>query len=80
MSRLVVALCLILFSVQPSHSQANKPRPKTVKRVMSVAELHDVARSVTVGIDELTQQGEVRHLGSGVWLTEEIVATCWLVA
>jgi S1-C subfamily serine protease len=65
---------------QPGFAQQQHQQEQT-KGTLSVAEVHDVARRVSVLIAERNEQvpGGTRHVGSGVWLAEGYVATCWHV-
>jgi S1-C subfamily serine protease len=86
-----LALLLVIFSArcsgfaQQQHQQ--KPIPGGHKadlgvaqgKPLSVAEVHDIARRVAVLIAERQPNGDTRHVGSGVWLAEGLVATCWHV-
>jgi len=62
---------------QKDGASLRRAQPKT----LSVPEVHDVARRVSVLIAERNDQvpGGTRHVGSGVWLAEGFVATCWHV-
>jgi len=61
-----------------SPSATAKKRQRT--QILSVAQLHEVARTVSVEVSERIQEAPgYRHLGSGVWLAEGFVATCWHV-
>lgn len=72
---LPLVVFLGLYSAFAQHQHQKKPITKT----LSVAEIHDVARRVSVLIVERKEQGGTRNVGSGVWLAEGFVATCWHV-
>jgi S1-C subfamily serine protease len=82
---LVLALSFDAMS-QTAKGQAPHKSGTTKKdsqaKSLSGTELHNEARRVSVLIAERTfgEPGSgTRHLGSGVWLAEGIVATCWHV-
>jgi S1-C subfamily serine protease len=60
------------------HSTTKKLAPT---KTLSLPDLHDVARRVSVLLSERTPEadGGTRNIGSGVWLAEGILATCWHV-
>ena len=66
MVRLVMSLLFVLYVCGLCVGQRQTPSK-------SIAQVHDIARTVTVSID--TDTGH----GSGVWLDEGIVVTCWHV-
>jgi S1-C subfamily serine protease len=74
--------CLVLLSTAPLLLAQASPAPvkaKSPSTVLSGEEIHDTARSVAVLVTERTPDGDTRHLGSGVWVKEGLVATCWHV-
>jgi S1-C subfamily serine protease len=86
MYRALTSFFVVLFSIQAANPQtdsmAAQPHKVVAKghsKTLSLAELHEVARSVSVLIAERTPQGGTNHIGSGVWLAEGVVATCWHV-
>jgi len=83
MNRMVTSLILaMLFNsamAQVSQAPSQRHRPTIERPTLSSVELHDVARRVTVLISERNAQGETSNIGSGVWLAEGLVATCWHV-
>jgi hypothetical protein len=66
---------------QQSLKKPNASPELAQAKPLSVAEIHDVARRVSVLIAERNEQTPdgTRHVGSGVWLAEGYVATCWHV-
>ena len=77
---LLFAIVLLVIPIRAQqYSTTTKRRAQT--KILSVAELHQVARRVTVLLAERNQEvaGGTKHIGSGVWLAEGIVATCWHV-
>ena len=91
MNRTLTVLLLVLaFSLQ-AMAQSGKggaqtqgtttTKKPTETKTLSIAELHEVARRVSVLLAERTDEAPsgTRHIGSGVWLAEGIVATCWHV-
>jgi S1-C subfamily serine protease len=84
LSFLLVVLAFSFHAVAQASKGPAQPSATVKKhaqtRTLSVAEVHDLARRVSVEISERTQVPPgYRHLGSGVWLAEGLVATCWHV-
>jgi S1-C subfamily serine protease len=68
---------------EPPHNTVQEVQDARVAHaeILSIAEIHDIARRVSVLIAERNEQSSsgTRHVGSGVWLAEGFVATCWHV-
>lgn len=90
MNRALTILCVVLtFSFQamgqagrvPAQPHSAPTTKQAQTKTLSVAELHEIARTVSVLLAERTEEapGGTKHIGSGVWLAEGIVATCWHV-
>ena len=58
----------------PQESAQRHAATKGYTKTLSIAEVHDIARQVSVLI-----VGNDHNVGSGVWLAEGFVATCWHV-
>src|SRR6266403_2252019 len=70
---LVVSAVAIPLAIQ-AVDRIDPGSAKEVKK-MTTTQLHHVAGEVSVQIFVTTAQGT--SIGSGAWITEEYVATCW---
>lgn len=88
MNKLLAIFLLLSASALPVIAQTGKGPPQShsttskkhaESKTLSIAALHEASRRVSVLLTETEVPGGERHIGSGVWLGEGIVATCWHV-